>query len=316
MARGGVTCAPACGAAPDSALDGAIAQTLGAAAPAIRAFFDEATFTVSYVVHDPATRRAAIIDSVLDFDPASGRTSTASAEAICDHVEALGLHVDWILETHPHADHFSAATILQERLGGLVGIGSGVTGVERVFGRIFSSGPDIENGSSFDALFDDGSRFALGTLPVCVLHSPGHTPADVAYVIGNVLFTGDTLFMPDYGTARTDFPGGDAAQLYRSIRRLLQLPDATHLFHCHDYKAPGRDIFAWESTVKCQRRNNIHVRDGIAEADFVEMRVARDRTLSMPRLMLPSLQVNIRAGRLPPPEPNGIRYLKIPLDRF
>ena len=287
----------------------------GAASPVIRAFFDEGSFTASYVVHDPATRRAAIIDSVLDYDPAAGRTATASADAVIAYVEAEGLGVDWILETHAHADHLSAAPYLQQRLGGQIAIGRQILQVQAVFGKLFNAGTDFAlDGSQFDRLFDDGETFSIGTLPAMALHVPGHTPADLAYVIGDVAFVGDTLFMPDYGTARADFPGGDARILYRSIRRLLGLPGQTRLFLCHDYKAPGRDEYVWETTVAAQRAGNIHVHDGVDEDAFVAMREARDATLSMPRLILPSVQVNMRAGQLPAVEDNGVRYLKIPLN--
>lgn len=286
-----------------------------AARPGVRAFFDEATFTASYVVHDPATRRAAIIDPVLDYDPAAGRTAHRSADAIVAWVEKEGLTVDWLLETHAHADHLSAAPWLQQRLGGRIAIGRAIVAVQQVFGTLFNAGADFaRDGSQFDRLLDDGDAFRLGNLLVAVLHVPGHTPADMAYVIGDAVFTGDTIFMPDYGTARADFPGGDAAQLYRSIRRLLALPRETRLFLCHDYKAPGRDAFAWETTVGAERDGNVHVHDGVREAGFVAMRTARDRTLAMPRLLLPSVQVNMRGGRFPEPEANGVRYLKIPID--
>lgn len=283
--------------------------------PAVRAFFDKPTNTVSYVVHCPNTRRAAIIDSVLDFDPASGRTSTASAEAILRHVEEAGLTVDWQLETHAHADHLSAAPWLQQRLGGKLAIGREIITVQEVFGKVFNFGTEFQrDGSDFDHLFEDGDRFAIGDLEAVVLHVPGHTPADLAYVIGDSVFAGDTIFMPDYGTARADFPGGDARTLYRSIRRLLSLPREARLYMCHDYKAPGRDTFAWETTVGHERDWNVHVHDGVSEEAFVEMREARDSTLGMPRLILPSIQVNVRGGHLPEPESNGTRYLKIPLD--
>lgn len=287
----------------------------GGGIPTVRAFFDAATNTVSYVVSDPASRRAAIIDSVLDFDPASGRTATTSADAIITHVEAESLTVDWLLETHAHADHLSAAPYLQQALGGKIGIGRAITQVQDVFGKMFGTQTGLaQDGSDFDRLFDDGDRFAIGELAVTVLHVPGHTPADMAFVIGDAAFVGDTLFMPDYGTARADFPGGDARRLYRSIRRLLDLPPSTRLFLCHDYKAPGREEHVWETDVAAQRADNIHVHDGIDEDAFVTMRDARDATLAMPRLILPSIQVNIHAGKLPAPEANGIRYLRIPLD--
>lgn len=302
----------------DVPLAEAIAQIRAAtSAPklAVASFFDEATFTASHVVHDPSTLRAAVIDSVLDFDPKSGRTSTASADRIIAHVRALGLTVDWLLETHAHADHLSAAPYLQQHLGGALAIGREILTVQKVFGKIFNYGTEFaRDGSEFDRLFDDGDRFAIGTIPAIALHVPGHTPADMAYVVGDVAFIGDTLFMPDYGTARADFPGGDARTLYRSIRRLMQLPEATTLYLCHDYKAPGRDTYAWETTVGAERAANVHVHDGVAEAEFVDMRSARDATLEMPRLILPSVQVNMRGGRLPEPEDNGTRYLKLPLD--
>lgn len=286
-----------------------------AGVPQVKAFFDEPTNTASYVVHDPGTRQAAIIDSVLDYDAAAGRTSLSSADAILSHVREAGLTVEWLLETHAHADHLSAAPYLQEKLGGRLAIGKAILAVQEIFGTVFNEGTDFaRDGSQFDRLFEDGDQFAIGTLGVTVLHVPGHTPADLAYVIGDAAFIGDTLFMPDYGTARADFPGGDARTLFRSIRRLLTLPPETRLFLCHDYKAPGRDDFRWETTVAEQRTGNVHVHDGIDEDAFVAMREARDATLGMPRLILPSIQVNMRGGRLPQPEDNGTRYLKIPLD--
>lgn len=303
----------------DPPLEAAAAQVLAARATsnrlAVEAFFDEPTNTASYVIHDPATRRAAIVDSVLDFDAASGRTSTASADAIIAYVRREGLNVDWLLETHAHADHLSAAPYIQRELGGKLAIGREIITVQNVFGKIFNFGTEFaRDGSEFDRLFEDGDTFSLGSIPAIVLHVPGHTPADMAYVIGDVVFTGDTLFMPDFGTARADFPGGDARQLYHSIRRLLALPDETRLFLCHDYKAPGRDSYAWETTVGAERAGNIHARDGVDEDAFVDMRTKRDATLAMPKLILPSVQVNMRAGHLPDPEENGRRYLKLPLD--
>jgi len=284
-------------------------------APVVRSFFDEPTFTASYVVHDPVTHAAAIIDSVLDFDAASGRTEHGSAQAIIDYVEIEGLKVEWLLETHAHADHLSAAPFLQEKLGGKLAIGRAITTVQSVFGKIFNEGTQFErDGSQFDHLFDDGDRFAIGSISAVALHVPGHTPADLAYVIGDAVFTGDTLFMPDYGTARADFPGGDARMLYRSIRRLMDLPRETRTFLCHDYKAPGRDDFVWETTIGQERDSNVHVHEGVGEDEFVEMRTRRDATLGMPRLILPSIQVNMRGGHLPEPEENGTRYLKLPLD--
>ena len=302
---------------PDDILQQAQSQLLASASSPVpvKAFFDQATFTVSYVVHDPATRRAAIIDSVLDYDPASGRTSFESADAILAYVQAENLTVDWMLETHAHADHLSAAPYLQGKLGGQLGIGTEIVAVQTIFGKLFNAGTEFaRDGSDFDRLFNDGDTFQIGALPAMALHVPGHTPADLAYIIGDAVFTGDTLFMPDYGTARADFPGGDARQLYRSIRRLLSLPADTRLFLCHDYKAPGRDEYLWETTIGAERAGNVHVHDAVSEDEFVAMREARDVTLGMPRLILPSVQVNMRGGHLPAPESNGIRYLKIPLD--
>ncbi|WP_293944809.1 MBL fold metallo-hydrolase [Sphingomonas sp.] len=284
-------------------------------APQVTAFFDEPTFTISYVVSDPLTRQAAVIDSVWNFDHASGRTSFASADAIIAHVEAERLTVAWILETHAHADHLSAAPYLQEKLGGKLAIGRNITTVQNVFGKVFNEGTEFaRDGSQFDRLLDDGDTLMIGGIPLIALHVPGHTPADMAYVVGDALFTGDTLFMPDYGSARCDFPGGNAHHLYRSVRRLMQLPDATRVFLCHDYKAPGRDDYAWETTILAERTANVHIHEGVSEDQFVAMRTTRDATLSMPKLILPALQVNIRAGHLPPPEENGVRYLKLPLD--
>ncbi|QLC26845.1 MBL fold metallo-hydrolase [Parasphingopyxis algicola] len=285
------------------------------ARPSVRCFFDEPTFTASYVIHDPTTMKAAIIDSVLDYDAPSGRTSHASADEIIAYVKDQDLEIEWLLETHAHADHLSAAPYLQEKLGGAIAIGREILTVQNVFGALFNTGPDFaQDGSQFDRLFDDGNRIQLGEIQGVVMHVPGHTPADLAYVIGDAAFIGDTLFMPDYGTARADFPGGDAPTLYRSIRRLLSLPAETRLFLCHDYKAPGRDQFAWETTVADERDHNIHVHNGVSEEEFVAMRTARDATLAMPTLILPSIQVNMRGGHFPEPEDNGTRYLKIPLD--
>jgi glyoxylase-like metal-dependent hydrolase (beta-lactamase superfamily II) len=282
---------------------------------AIRSFFDESTNTVSYVVYDATSKIAAIIDSVLDFDAAAARTSTASADEVIAFVEAEDLKVEWLLETHAHADHLSAAPYIQERLGGRLAIGRDIIRVQNVFGKIFNTGTDFaRDGSEFDRLFDDGDSFTIGSINAMALHVPGHTPADMAYVIGDAVFTGDTLFMPDYGTARADFPGGDARQLYRSIRRLLSLPPETRLYLCHDYKAPGRDGYVWETTVTAQQTGNVHVHEGVSEEEFVAMRTQRDATLSMPNLILPSVQLNMRGGHLPKPEENGTRYLKIPLN--
>lgn len=281
----------------------------------IRSFFDEATHTVTHVLSDPATGKAAIIDSVLDFDFASARTSCRSADQVIAYVRDAGMEVEWLLETHAHADHLSAAPCLQQQLGGTLAIGRHIVTVQQVFGKIFNEDSRFaRDGSQFDRLFDDGERFAVGSIGAIALHVPGHTPADMAYVIGNVAFVGDTLFMPDFGTARADFPGGDARTLYRSIRRLLSLPDETALYLCHDYKAPNRDVYAWETSVREQRRHNVHVRDGVSEDSFVAMREARDATLGTPRLILPSIQVNMRGGKLPEPEDNGTSYLKLPLN--
>lgn len=281
----------------------------------ITPFFDPATFTYSYVVSDPDSGRCAIIDSVLDYDAASGRTSHAGAERIVAHVRAQGLTVDWLLETHVHADHLSAAPYLRQELGGRLAIGAQITQVQRTFGELFNAGSGFaRDGRQFDRLFADGERFRIGGLDAQALHTPGHTPACMTYVVGDAAFVGDTLFMPDYGTARCDFPGGDARVLYRSIQRLFALPDATRLFLCHDYKAPGREHFHYQSTVAEQRAHNVHVREGVGEDAFVAMRRQRDATLGMPALILPSVQVNMRGGELPPPEDNGVRYLKVPLN--
>ena len=304
----------------DSILDAAAAQIARASEtkdkrPSIAGFFDEATNTVSYVIHDPATNEAAIIDSVLDYDAAAGRTSHGSADLIVEYVQVNGLTVTWLIETHAHADHISAAPYLQEKLGGKLAIGREIIRVQEVFGKLFNAGTDFErDGSQFDHLFDDGETFRLGEIEAIALHVPGHTPADYAYVFGDAAFVGDTIFMPDFGTARADFPGGDARQLYQSIQRLLSLPEDTRLFLCHDYKAPGRNEYAWETTVGQQRRENVHVKEGTSEDEFVEMRTARDKTLAMPKLIMPSVQVNIRGGRLPEPEDNGVSYIKIPVN--
>ena len=283
----------------------------------VKAFFDEPTFTASYVVHDPATHKAAIIDSVCDFDQPSGRTSFRSADTIVEYVKETGLTVEWILETHAHADHLSAAPYLKEKLGGKIAIGSKITTVQSVFAKIFNEGEDFPcDGSQFDNLFEDGDSFTIGSIRAVALNVPGHTPADMAYIIGDSAFVGDTMFMPDYGSARADFPGGDARTLFRSIRRLMQLPAETRVFLCHDYKAPQRDEFVWETTIGAQRTGNVHVHEGITEDGFVDMRTKRDATLGMPRLILPSIQINIRAGHLPEPDSNGTRYLKLPLNRL
>ena len=283
------------------------------ASPEIRAFFDEPTNTVTYLVWDARTRQAAVIDPVLDYDPATGEADTRSVQAVLAEAEQLGLQVVWALETHAHADHLSGAPFIKARTGAAIGIGEHIRDVQRIFRPIFNATDLQTDGSDFDHLFADGERFAIGDLEAEVLHTPGHTPADVSYRIGDAVFVGDTLFMPDYGTARADFPGGDARQLYRSIRRLLSLPAETRLFMCHDYKAPGRDTYAWETTVEAQRTGNVHVREGVSEDDYVAMRTARDETLSAPKLLLPSIQVNIRAGRFPPAQANGVSYLMIPV---
>ena len=281
--------------------------------PALHAWFDEATNTITYAVWDPATRHAAIIDPVLDYDHRSGRASHRSADAILDFVTSHDLTVQWILETHAHADHLSAAPYLKEKTGAPIGIGERITEVQRTFAPVFGLDDVSGDGREFDRLFRDGDLFPLGELQVEVLHTPGHTPACVSYRIGDAVFVGDTLFMPDYGTARADFPGGDARTLYRSIQKLLALPPQTTLYLCHDYKAPGRDHYAWETTVADEKARNVHIGGGVDEDSFVAMREARDATLSAPTLLLPSLQVNIRAGRLPAPDADGRRYLKIPV---
>ncbi len=282
--------------------------------PAVTAFFDTPTFTVTYVVADPETGRAAVVDPVLDYDPSSGRTSTASSDKVIDFITAQKLAVDWILETHVHADHLSGAPYIREKLGGKIAIGENVKAVQAVFKGVFNLADLATDGGQFDHLFEDGEAFSIGNVEARVIHTPGHTPACITYLIGDAGFVGDTLFMPDFGTARTDFPGGSAGQLYDSIRKILALPDDTRLFMCHDYKAPGRDEFAWETSVKEQRESNIHVNDNITRDQFIEMREDRDSQLGMPKLILPSIQVNVRAGNLPAAEDNGVAYLKIPLD--
>lgn len=284
-----------------------------AAASVIRAFFDDATQTVTYLVADAASGRALVIDPVLDFDARSGRVGTRSADAVLAAAADAGWTVERVLETHAHADHLSAAPWIAARTGARIGIGEHIRAVQALFKPVFHLDDLACDGREFDDLFADGDRFALGALEVEVMHTPGHTPACVAYRIGDAVFVGDTLFMPDYGTARADFPGGSAAQLYRSIRRLLALPPATRLFMCHDYKAPGRDHYAWQTTVEAERRGNVHVHDGVDEAHFVAMRHERDTGLAAPALLLPSVQVNLRAGRWPAAEANGRHYLKLPL---
>lgn len=284
--------------------------------PRVDAFFDEATSTASYLVSDPGGKQAAVIDPVLDFDPAAGSTQTGSADRILEAADALGVTVSLVLETHVHADHLSAGAYIRDRTGARIGIGAEVTTIQSSFGDLFNFGPELaRDGSQFDLLLADGDGFEIGTIEGSTLHTPGHTPACVVYVIGDAAFVGDTLFMPDSGTARCDFPGGDARTLYRSIQRIFSMPGTTRLFMCHDYKAGGeRDHFAWETTVAEERDHNIHVGGGVPEADFVRMREERDAALSVPRLILPAVQVNVRAGELPPPESNGTRYLKLPLN--
>lgn len=280
----------------------------------IRPFFDPNTSTVSYVVHDSETMSGAIIDSVLDYDPASGRTSTHGADQILAYVGATRIAVQWLLETHAHADHLTAAPYLKQKLGGTIAIGEHIVSVQDTFGKLLNVGSAFrQDGSDFDKLFSDGEAFRIGNLGVTVMHVPGHTPACVAYLIGDAVFVGDTMFMPDYGSARADFPGGDARTLYRSLRRILELPGDTRLFMCHDYLPEGRSEYRWETTVAAQRKLNIHAHDGVGEDAFVAMREARDKTLPMPRLLWPSVQVNMRAGHWPAPESNGRSYLKIPL---
>ena len=282
--------------------------------PDVSAFFDQSTNTISYVVRDPASDACAIIDPVLDLDYAAGRISHAGADALIAHVRARQLRVEWLIETHVHADHLSAAPYIRQQLGGRIGIGQHITAVQETFARVFDEGREFHrDGSQFDHLFSDGEAYTIGGMPAVALHTPGHTPACMTHVVGNAAFVGDTLFMPDGGTARADFPGGDAAILFRSIRRVLELPPQTRLFMCHDYGPGGRDI-AWQSTVAAERAENIHIRDGVGEAEFVAMRQARDKTLAMPALIIPALQVNMRAGALPEPEASGKRFLKVPVD--
>ncbi|MDX2141937.1 MAG: MBL fold metallo-hydrolase [Rhodospirillaceae bacterium] len=283
--------------------------------PDVTGFFDPATATVTYLVADPATRRAAIIDPVLDYQPNSGRTSTASADAVLAAVRAPGLTVDWILETHVHADHLTAAPHMKKATGAPVGIGAEIVKVQKVFGGMFNNMDSVAaDGRDFDRLFRDGDTFAIGGLAARVMHTPGHTPACVTYVIGDAAFVGDTIFMPDYGSARCDFPGGDAATLYRSVQKILSLPETTRIFVGHDYPPNGRAA-AWETTVKAEKQGNIHI-GGKSEAEFVAMRTARDKTLSLPNLILPSVQINMRGGKWPPAEANGVSYIKLPLNVF
>ena len=283
--------------------------------PDVKAFFDQETYTVTYVVADPSGKACAIIDPVLDYDPASGRTSTACADQVLDFINDNGLTVAWILETHAHADHLSAAAYLKTKTSGKTGTGRLIKGVQATFKEIFNLDDEfMPNGEHFDCLFDEGDRLALGSLEIEVMHTPGHTPSCVTFVVGDAAFIGDTLFMPDFGTARCDFPGGDAAILYQSIQRILALPAGTRIFLCHDYKAPGRDVFQWETTVEEQLASNIHINKGVTQQEFVAFRDQRDSQLGMPKLILPSIQVNIRAGEMPPADDKGKVFLKIPVD--
>jgi len=281
--------------------------------PVIRAFFNEPTNTVSYIVTDPATKQAAVIDPVLDYDQSSSQVDTRSVDAMLAAAKAEQYRIVWTLETHAHADHLSGSPYIKAKTGAKIGIGEHIRDVQRIFRPIFDATDLKTDGSDFDHLFKDGERFKIGELDAEVIYTPGHTPADITYKIADAAFVGDTLFMPDYGTARADFPGGDAHRLYRSIRKLLALPPNTRLFMCHDYKAPGRDAYAWETTVREEREKNVHVKEGVSEDAFVAMRTARDATLSAPRLLLPSIQVNMRAGKFPPAHTNGVRYLTIPV---
>lgn len=283
--------------------------------PEVTSFFDEATNTISYVVADPQTGRAAVIDSLLDYDAASGRTGTTSADRMIAFVREHGYEIEWIIDTHVHADHLTAAPYIKKALGGKTAIGEHIATVQKVFGKIFNEGQSFHtDGSQFDHLFKDGERYSVGTIPAHAIHTPGHTPACMSHVVGDAVFVGDTIFMPDFGTARCDFPGGDAGTLYDSIQKLFALPAETRMFLCHDYKAPGRDDYVWETTVGEEMRSNIHVKEGTSRDEFIRMRTERDATLAMPTLILPSVQVNMRAGDLPPAEENGVRYMKVPIN--
>ena len=283
--------------------------------PQVTGFFDDDTFTISYVVADPATAKCAVIDSLLDFDQASGRTRTRSADRLIAFVREQGLTCEWIIDTHVHADHLTAAPHIQQQLGGRTAIGNRISVVQKVFGKIFNEGQSFHtDGSQFDHLFADGESYSVGSIAARAIHTPGHTPACMSHLIGDALFVGDTIFMPDFGTARCDFPGGDAGMLYDSIQKLFALPEATRVFLCHDYLAPGRTHYCWESTIGQQKRTNIHIKTGTTREAFIAMRTARDATLDMPRLILPSVQINMRAGEMPPPEDNGQRYMKLPIN--
>ncbi|WOR14426.1 MBL fold metallo-hydrolase [Hyphomonas sp. FCG-A18] len=283
--------------------------------PDVTGFFDQATYTISYVVSDPETKQCAIIDSLLDFDQASGRTTTESADKLIAFVREQGLTCEWIIDTHVHADHLTAAPYIREQIGGKTAIGDQIPVVQRVFGEIFNEDQSFHtDGSQFDHLFTDGEIYHIGNLEARAIHTPGHTPACMSHLIGDALFVGDTIFMPDFGTARCDFPGGDAGTLFDSIQKLFALPDETRMFLCHDYMAPGRDTYRWETTVGEQKESNIHIKTGTSRDDFIAMRTARDATLDMPKLILPSVQINMRAGDMPPPEDNGQRYMKLPIN--
>lgn len=282
-------------------------------APSVKGFFDEPTNTITYIVSDPSSKHAAIVDPVLDYDPTSGVANSHSIDAILAEAAREGLKIDWVLETHAHADHLSAAQIVKAATGAKIGIGEHIDAVQKLFKPVFAADDVKANGAGFDHLFKDGERFKIGEIEGEAIYTPGHTPADVAYKIGDAVFVGDTLFMPDYGTARADFPGGDAHALYRSIRRILSLPPQTRLFMCHDYKAPGRYVYAWETTVAEERAKNVQIKDGVSEEEFVAGREKRDRELSAPTLLLPSIQVNIRGGKFPPPREDGARFLNIPV---
>jgi glyoxylase-like metal-dependent hydrolase (beta-lactamase superfamily II) len=292
-------------------------NTPNALKPDVHAFFDLATNTASYIVIDPSTKKCAVIDSVMDYEPNGAKISYESADRLISFIREKGLTIEWVLETHAHADHLSAAPYIQRELGGKIGIGKEIITVQNVFGKVFNAGTEFErDGSQFDALWDDGSAFTIGTLPVRVIHTPGHTPADVTYVVGDAAFVGDTLFIEDYGTARVDFPGGSAEDMYRSIQKLFALPDATRVFVGHDYLPAGRTEYRWETTIGEEKRGNVQVREGVSAEEFAERRNARDATLGMPRLIIPSIQVNIRAGKLPEPEDNGTAYLRVPINTF
>ena len=285
--------------------------------PEVFSYFDETTNAACYILKDPSSNSCAVIDSILDFDLAAGRVTTKHADMLIRDIQTKGLDLEWIIETHVHADHLSAAPYLAQQLGGKIAIGSNIGTVQEVFGKIFNAGTEFQmDGSQFDRLFSDNDKFKIGSLDVKVIHTPGHTPACVTYIVGDSAFIGDTLFMPDFGTARADFPGGSAADLYNSIQKILSLPNETRLFLCHDYKAPGRDNFAWETTVKEQKETNVHVGGGKSEKEFVDFRTKRDSQLSMPKLIIPSIQTNMRAGNLPPAEDDGTQFLKIPINKL